>query len=36
MTQELYDAIVVGAGIVGCSTGYYLARSGLKVAMVDR
>jgi glycine oxidase len=36
MSHEMYDAIVVGAGIVGCSTGYYLARSGLKVAILDK
>ena len=36
MQKELYDVIVVGAGIVGCSTSYHLARSGLKVALVDK
>jgi ribulose 1,5-bisphosphate synthetase/thiazole synthase len=36
MQKEIYDVIVVGAGIVGCSTSYHLARSGLKVALVDK
>src|SRR5260370_17414648 len=36
MQKELYDVIVVGAGIVGCSASYHLARSGLKVALVDK
>ncbi len=36
MQKEIYDVIVVGAGIVGCSTSYQLAKSGLKVALVDK
>jgi glycine oxidase len=36
MPQDVHDVIIVGAGIVGCSTGYYLSRSGLKVAIVDK
>lgn len=36
MRKEIYDVIVVGGGIVGCSTSYHLARSGLKVALVDK
>ena len=30
------DVVVVGAGIVGCATAYYLARRGLRVAVVER
>jgi glycine/D-amino acid oxidase-like deaminating enzyme len=30
------DVVVVGAGIVGCATAYYLARRGVRVAVVDR
>jgi glycine/D-amino acid oxidase-like deaminating enzyme len=30
------DAVVVGAGVIGCSTAYELARKGLRVAVVDR
>ena len=28
--------VVVGAGIVGCSVSYHLAKNGLKVALVDK
>jgi glycine/D-amino acid oxidase-like deaminating enzyme len=30
------DAVVVGAGIVGCAAAYFLARRGLRVAVVER
>ncbi len=30
------DAVVIGAGIVGASTGYYLAKQGLKVLVLER
>lgn len=30
------DVVVIGAGIVGCSCAYYLARAGLKVHLVER
>ena len=36
MQQKLYDAVVVGAGIVGCSVTYLLAKAGLKVALLDK
>ena len=36
MQKELYDVVVVGAGIVGCSVSYHLARSGMKVALFDK
>lgn len=36
MQQEIYDVVVVDAGIVGRSVSYHLAKSGLKVALVDR
>lgn len=31
-----FDAVIVGAGIVGAATAYYLSQSGLRVAVVDR
>jgi glycine/D-amino acid oxidase-like deaminating enzyme len=31
-----FDAIVIGAGVVGAACGYFLAREGLSVAVVDR
>jgi glycine/D-amino acid oxidase-like deaminating enzyme len=30
------DVVIVGAGIVGCATAYYLARRGVRVAVVER
>ena len=33
---ESADAVVIGGGIVGVSTAYYLARRGLKVALVEK
>src|SRR5947209_7766569 len=36
MRKEVYDVVVVGAGIVGCSVSYHLAKSGLKVALLDK
>jgi glycine/D-amino acid oxidase-like deaminating enzyme len=30
------DVVVIGAGIVGCATAYYLARRGVRVAVVER
>src|SRR5262247_2105908 len=30
------DVVVVGAGIVGCAAAYFLARRGLRVAVVER
>ena len=36
MQKEVYDVVVVGAGIVGCSVAYHLARAGLRVALVDK
>jgi glycine/D-amino acid oxidase-like deaminating enzyme len=30
------DVVIVGAGIVGCATAYYLARRGVREVVVDR
>lgn len=35
MTARSFDAIVIGAGIVGCATAYELSKSGGKVALLD-
>jgi sarcosine oxidase subunit beta len=31
-----YDALVVGAGYIGCATAYYLTTAGLKTALLER
>jgi glycine/D-amino acid oxidase-like deaminating enzyme len=31
-----YDVIIVGGGIIGCTSAFYLARRGLKVAVVEK
>ena len=36
MTTSGPSVIVIGAGIVGCSTAYYLAHGGAAVTLVDR
>ena len=36
MTTRTADAAVVGAGIVGCATAYYLSKAGLRTVLVDR
>ena len=33
---EKADVVVIGAGVVGCSIAYYLAREGIKVALLER
>jgi choline dehydrogenase-like flavoprotein len=30
------DAVVIGGGIIGSFTAYYLARRGLKVALIEK
>ena len=30
------DVVIVGAGVVGCATAYYLARAGAQVTIVER
>ncbi len=34
--MKIYDVIVVGAGIAGCSSAYFLKERGLDVLVVDR
>lgn len=31
-----YDVVVIGAGIIGSSTAYYLSKAGYKVALVEK
>lgn len=34
--SETYDAVVIGAGVIGCSVAAELARDGLRTCVVDR
>ena len=34
--MKYYDVIIVGAGVAGCSSAYFLKEKGLKVLVVDR
>lgn len=36
MAREQYEVLVVRAGVVGCAIAYYLAKAGLRVALIDR
>jgi sarcosine oxidase subunit beta len=31
-----FDALVIGAGVIGCSVAYHLARRGFRVGLLDR
>ncbi len=33
---ERWDAVVVGAGVIGSAVSYFLARAGMRVCLVDR
>lgn len=35
-TTSRYDAVVIGGGVMGCSTALHLARGGMRVAVIDR
>ncbi|RME69390.1 MAG: FAD-dependent oxidoreductase, partial [Chloroflexi bacterium] len=34
--MDTYDIIIIGAGPAGSTAAYYAARSGARVALVDR
>lgn len=36
MNSRTADAVVIGAGIAGCATAYYLSKSGLNVVVVEK
>src|SRR5688572_13853325 len=36
MAVSAPDVVVVGGGVMGCATAYYLARAGVKVAIVEQ
>lgn len=31
-----FDAIIIGGGIIGCATGYYLSEKGLRVLLLEK
>ncbi len=35
-SNQSYDAIIVGAGVVGCSIAYHLTHVGLRVALIEQ
>ncbi len=35
-SSTAYDAVVIGGGVMGCSTAWHLAQGGMRVALVDR
>ena len=34
--ERAADVVIVGAGIVGCTTAYYVARRGVRAVVVER
>ncbi len=36
MSEDRFDAIVVGAGVAGCVAGYVMAKAGLEVLVIER
>ena len=34
--EKTFDAIVIGGGIIGTATGYYLSQKGLKVLLLEK
>ena len=36
MTQKSYDAIIIGAGVIGCCVAYELSKRGWKTLNIDR
>ena len=36
MTEDKFDAIIVGAGVAGSTAAYLLAKEGLEVALIER
>ncbi|MDP6416844.1 MAG: FAD-dependent oxidoreductase, partial [Gammaproteobacteria bacterium] len=34
-SNKSYDAIIIGAGVIGCATAFELAKRGLKTLNVD-
>src|SRR5690606_17871975 len=35
-SNQSYDAIIIGAGVVGCSIAYHLTQVGFRVALIEQ
>ena len=36
INKTKYDVVIIGAGIMGCTTALHLAKSGMKTLLIDR
>ena len=36
MDEEVFDAIIVGGGLAGCTAAYVLAKAGCEVVVIER
>ncbi|MCH9037512.1 MAG: FAD-binding oxidoreductase, partial [Chloroflexi bacterium] len=36
MSDEQADVVIIGAGIAGCASAYYLSKRGVKVVVVEK
>jgi glycine/D-amino acid oxidase-like deaminating enzyme len=36
MTNQSFDVAVIGAGYIGCSVAYHLAKAGLSTALIEK
>ena len=36
MPPEKADAVVIGGGVVGCASAYYLAKAGVDVCLIEK
>lgn len=34
--NKITDVVVIGAGVIGCSTAYYLAKRGIRVIVIEK
>ena len=34
--QKSYDAVIIGAGVIGAAVGFELAKKGLKTVNIDK
>src|SRR5579883_1805962 len=35
-TRTMADVVIVGGGVIGCATAYYLAEQGVRVALIEQ